>query len=200
MEAFSALLALCAENSPVPGPGEFPAQRPMTQSFDLRLNKCLSKKSWGWWFETLLRPLWRHYNVTSKSNSAWLDFTVMQTHLFLQILCQWLVIINYNNNNRYQWRKIPQPACLTSLCREDYIGAALEFHSKKMYVLSSTSISFRPFDAQMLNYTYCGSDNGLSPGRYPSIIWRDTGLLLSANMVANFTKIWIIIHTTIFIH
>ena len=40
MEAFSALLAICAGNSPVTG--EFPAQRPVTRSFDvffdLRLN------------------------------------------------------------------------------------------------------------------------------------------------------------------
>ena len=33
MEAFSALLAICAGNSPVPG--EFPAQRPVTRSFDV---------------------------------------------------------------------------------------------------------------------------------------------------------------------
>ena len=31
--------------------------------FDLRLNKRLSKQSWGWWFETLLRSLWRHRDV-----------------------------------------------------------------------------------------------------------------------------------------
>ena len=45
MEAFSALLSLCAGNSPVTG--EFPAQRPVTRSFDvffdLRLNKQLNK-------------------------------------------------------------------------------------------------------------------------------------------------------------
>ena len=61
METFTALLAICAGNSPVPG--EFPALRPVTRSFDvfyLRLNKRLSKQSWGWWFETLSRPLWRH--------------------------------------------------------------------------------------------------------------------------------------------
>ena len=62
METFSALLAICAGNSPVPG--EFPAQRPVTRSFgvffDLRLNKRLSKQSWGWWFETPSCPLWRH--------------------------------------------------------------------------------------------------------------------------------------------
>ena len=64
METFSALLTICAGNSPVPG--EFPAQRPVTRSFDvsfdLRLNKRLSKQSWGWWFKTLSRPLWRHRN------------------------------------------------------------------------------------------------------------------------------------------
>ena len=40
METVSALLAICAGNSPVSG--EFPAQRPVTRSFDiffdLRLN------------------------------------------------------------------------------------------------------------------------------------------------------------------
>ena len=68
METFSALLAICAGNSPVTC--EFPKQRPVTRSFDvffhLRLNKQLSKQSWGWWFETLSRPLWRHCNVTWK--------------------------------------------------------------------------------------------------------------------------------------
>ena len=47
LEPFYALLAICAGNSPVPG--EFPAQRPVTRSFDvffdLRLNKRLSKQS-----------------------------------------------------------------------------------------------------------------------------------------------------------
>ena len=64
METFSALLVICAGNSPVTG--EFPTQRPVTRSFDvffdLRLNKWLSKQSGGWWFETPSRSLWRHYN------------------------------------------------------------------------------------------------------------------------------------------
>ena len=64
METFSALLAICAGNSPVPG--EFRAQRPVTRGFDvffdLRLDKRLSKQSWGWWFETLSLPLRRHSN------------------------------------------------------------------------------------------------------------------------------------------
>ena len=64
METFSALLPISAGNSPVPG--EFPAQRTVTRSFDFffdqRPNKRLSKQSWGWWFETLSRPLWRQCN------------------------------------------------------------------------------------------------------------------------------------------
>ena len=64
METLSALLAICAGNSLVTG--EFPKQRPAARSFDvffdLRLNKRLSKQSWGWWFETPSRSLWHHCN------------------------------------------------------------------------------------------------------------------------------------------
>ena len=67
METFSALLALCAGNSPVTG--EFPTQRPVTRSFDvffdLRLNKLLSKRSKRRRFETPSRSLWRHCNGSS---------------------------------------------------------------------------------------------------------------------------------------
>ena len=55
---------VCSGNSPVTG--EFPAQMPVTRSFDvffdLRLNKRLSKQAWGWWLETPSRPLCRHCN------------------------------------------------------------------------------------------------------------------------------------------
>ena len=64
METFSALMAICAGNSPVPS--EFLAQRPVTRGFDvffdLRTNTRLSKHWWGWWFETPSRSLWRHCN------------------------------------------------------------------------------------------------------------------------------------------
>ena len=59
METFSALLAICAGNSPVPGE----VTRSFDVFFDLRLNKRLSKQWWGWWFETLSCPLWRHRNA-----------------------------------------------------------------------------------------------------------------------------------------
>ena len=65
METFSALLAICAGNSPVTG--EFPAKRPVARSFDiffdLRLNKRWSKRSWGRWFQMPSRPLWSQCNI-----------------------------------------------------------------------------------------------------------------------------------------
>ena len=54
---------LCGEFT---GPGEFPAQRPVTRSFDaffdLRLNKRLTKQPRGWWFEAPSWSLWRQRN------------------------------------------------------------------------------------------------------------------------------------------
>ena len=93
METFSALLAIFAGNSPVPG--EFPTQWPVTRSFDvyfdLRPNKRLSKQSSGWWVEMLSHPsrcYWRHRNEienaytsrygygTFRGKSAWSYFGV----------------------------------------------------------------------------------------------------------------------------
>ena len=56
---------------------EFPAQRSETRSFhiffDLRLNKQLNKQSWGWWFETLSRSLWRHCKSSSQGQSSFVS-------------------------------------------------------------------------------------------------------------------------------
>ena len=61
METFSMLLSIRAGNSPVPG--EFTKARDAELwCFDLHLKKWLSKQWWGWWFETPVRPLWRHCN------------------------------------------------------------------------------------------------------------------------------------------
>ena len=55
------------------GPGEIPAQRPVTRSFDvffdLGLNKRLSKQPWGWWFKTPSWSLWRQCNASSSKRS-----------------------------------------------------------------------------------------------------------------------------------
>ena len=67
METSSALLAICAGNSQVTG--EFPTQRPVTQSFDVFFDLCLNKQSkqrWGWWFEMSSRSLWCHCNAKAQ--------------------------------------------------------------------------------------------------------------------------------------
>ena len=95
MKTFSALLAICAGNSPVPG--EFPTQRPVTRSFDvyfdLRPNKRLSKQSLGWWFEMLSPPLWRHRNAVNKTPyMAFIDleraFDCVRRHVIWLLLRQ----------------------------------------------------------------------------------------------------------------
>ena len=63
-ETFSSLLDFVSGNLPVTG--GFPSKRPMTHSFDvsfdLHLNKRLSKQSRRRWFETPSHSLWRHSN------------------------------------------------------------------------------------------------------------------------------------------
>ena len=83
---------LCGEFT---GDRWIPAQRPVTRSFDvffdLRLNKRLSKQSWGWWFETPSRSLWRHCNEyhdaqrNCEVHSSWPNYPLYRG------IYQWLV-------------------------------------------------------------------------------------------------------------
>ena len=63
-----------------------PAQRSVTRSFDvffdLRLNERLSKQSWGWWFETPSRPLWRYSNGIPLLTLLWCWWWQHQHHTF----------------------------------------------------------------------------------------------------------------------
>ena len=110
METFSALLALCAGNSPVPG--EFPAQILVRRSFDvffdLRPNKRLSKQSWGWWFETLSYSLWRHRNGFMQIwlNAVWFlgelpDDIYVDLHPLDATICSRGTVQSYRND--IQW-------------------------------------------------------------------------------------------------
>ena len=67
------ILALCAGNSPVTG--EFPSQRPVTQSFDVLLGLRLYKRLGKQWsyrrFQTSSRSLWRHCNEGCETLSRW---------------------------------------------------------------------------------------------------------------------------------
>ena len=117
MVAFSALLAICAENSPVNG--EFPAQRPVTRSFDvffdLRLNKRLSKQSWGWWFETQSRPLWRHRNASCGSDLKKSVESKFQS-LFLSLRDKTSLKLNVVVDGSNRWQKIEiQWPCISNM-------------------------------------------------------------------------------------
>ena len=122
METSSALLALRAGNSPVPG--EFPAQRPGTRSFDvffdLRPNKRLSKQSWGNNFNDNLLKVSDHdrinlisfYGLWLMTSHHWLrkslgaeNFSLMWCNKQL-----WLLVfpIGYSSNNQNS----PQLYCI----------------------------------------------------------------------------------------
>ena len=78
MEAFSALLAICTGNSPV------------------FLNKRLSKHSWGWWLDTISRPLWGHsndWNIIDKPVLVTM-LHLWRYHFILLLLCMMIVIIH----------------------------------------------------------------------------------------------------------
>ena len=62
METFSALLAICAGNSPVPG--EFTSQRPVTRSFDVFFDLGLNKRLRNDREAGDLRRYRAHYDVT----------------------------------------------------------------------------------------------------------------------------------------
>ena len=111
IETFSASLAICAGNSPVTG--EFPTQRPVTRSsdvfFDLRLNKRLSKQSWGWWFEThrahydvtLMSPyLVDHFECCHPTIGNGLKIINRQEHLqtYIDITVRCQIICKYNDD------------------------------------------------------------------------------------------------------
>ena len=63
METFSTLLAICAGNSPVTG--EFPAQRPVTQSFDVFFDLRPNKRRVNNGEAGDLRRHHAHYDVTA---------------------------------------------------------------------------------------------------------------------------------------
>ena len=82
METFSALLAICAGNSPVTD--ELPSQRPVTRSFDVFLDLCLN----GWLNNRDTGDLIRHrahYDATVMYNQE-AFVNVLRRRLYLAIV------------------------------------------------------------------------------------------------------------------
>ena len=111
----SALLDLCEGNSSVTG--EFPSQRPVTQSFDvffdMRLNKRLSKHSWGWWFETPLRPLWRHCKDSTRCVLVMALLEIQKDpYQYIWIIKRSQIWISWTNINRCKCKCVCVCICI----------------------------------------------------------------------------------------
>ena len=141
METYSALLAICAGNSPVPG--EFPTQGPVTRSFDVffdpRLNKRLSKQPWGWWFDTPSWSSWRHCNYLQKSrfNRVWLLFcNSILYHIWLydiltaEELTYWVLLYDPSYHIDQTGRSPKVVALFSATNFSSYIIKLLQLHDK----------------------------------------------------------------------
>ena len=141
MKTSSAWLDISAGNSPVTG--EFPSQRPVTQSFDilfdLRLNKRLNKQWWGWWFEIPSRPIWRHCNAL-----VWLDRK-------MEFLSFTRKKFNYHYNDVIMSAIASQITSLTIVCSTVF-SVVCEWKQQ-----SSTSLAFvKGIHQWPLNYPHQG--------------------------------------------
>ena len=134
-KTFSALLAICAGNSLVPV--EFPAQTPVTRSFDaffdLRLNKRLSKQLWSWWFEKLSCPLWRHCNELQEYHDG-----MMQWKWFLHYWpCQRGIHQSLvDSTHKCQWWRALFSLLLASTNCWTINHVAIDFRCHDAYVIS----------------------------------------------------------------
>ena len=147
METFSALLVLCAGNSPVFG--ESYSQRSVTRSFgvffDMCLNKQLSKRSWGWWFETPSLSLWRHCN-------DWLGEYLVNVYRMQDLWTYCRISITSSKVN-YLWISESFPCCLTLLTHflmDSREQITVKFESKYISKKNTWTGHLRMFPVSML--------------------------------------------------
>ena len=88
--------------------GEFPAQRPVTRSFDAFFDMPLNKERWGWWFETLSCPLWHHCNenILVRIKKANIIFSRITSKILNRIVYIAGEIPIYSNRRHTNYRKM----------------------------------------------------------------------------------------------
>ena len=89
---FGGVTGPCCGNSPVTS--EFPSQRLLKRSFIfflLRLNKRLSKKSWGWWFETSSLSLWCHRKTCKGWSVVGIELTLILSTPLSALSYSWVI-------------------------------------------------------------------------------------------------------------
>ena len=178
LETFSALLAICAGNSPVTG--EFPAQGPVTRSFDvffdLRLNERLGKQSWGWWFETPSRPLWRHSNAKDYFGSQgwwqhWVKIWVWEFMRWFATKCKGIGL------QRFGTKFYPK---VNPNCQFNTLDMLFKIMSKKCIqqtvLKCHSSICIVNFAIWIINQ-YVYYNTGVPKGIYFKVTWWLTGYL-----------------------
>ena len=191
METFSALLALCAGNSPVSG--EFPAQRPVTRSFDV----FFDRRQLNGWVNTReagdLRRYRAHYDVmVMRQIARRQDFARgmlvgfengINSHRSLEprMHCDW------GNHNLY----LDQP--ITKWWCQPIGGHALyptdSPTTTKLRPCSNLTHWGRVTHICVIKLTIIGSDNGLVPARRQAIVWTNAGIWLIGLMGTNFSEI-----------
>ena len=113
---------LCGEFT---GPRWFPRTKASDVFFDLRLNKRLSKQSWGWWFETPSRPLWHNCNDI-QCVGKWRYCSLALSHRFQgppkSSLIPWSIVY-FSNNIAAQEMTVNQAlSAWRTLCHRVYRG------------------------------------------------------------------------------
>ena len=111
------------------------------------LNKRLSKHSWGWWFETLSRPLWHHYNVKcapftkkfmSTSPSAKSQVSVKFERWYLDIdILHGCMIQNHLKRNAYSMQ------CYCMILQDTFVPFFIEWNLKMSFQIEICVISFK---------------------------------------------------------
>ena len=141
--------------------GEFTGPRwiPRTKASDaeiwcfiyMRLNKRLNKQSWGCWFETLSRPLWRQCNVYTgtwkKNNRPWgnlLSEYRVHVHVsqlqFAKSLSTWIRLQNHNESRKMYIMKINLEKMYVMRTHIDIkMTVKLHFHSLA-WIISSNEV------------------------------------------------------------
>ena len=141
METFSALLAICARNSPVPVTSPHKGKWRGALTFSLI---CARINGWGWWFETLSRPLWRHCNDVGSVKVCNLFFSlfIVRIHIWISKNGEGRPEANHNKTQQNHYNDVimsaiaPQITSLTIVCSAVYSGADQRKHQ------STASLAF----------------------------------------------------------
>ena len=139
---------LCPRNhrSPLNSPHKGQWRGALMFFLHLCLNKRLSKQSWGWWFETPSRSLWRHYNGWAVQRLQWRFLYTNQT---TKLQC------TFRTNLSIELFSVPSPETLFCMAFEGWIPARKKSSIYGTLKLSpATNITYLWYRGANLNIIY----------------------------------------------